>query len=151
MFKLSYETLNNSEFTMALEKLANVETFNVKAAYNVGKIRDKVKAELNEAHPLFMKLIKKHAVLDENGEVLQAPGRGYEIRKEAQADFDKEWDEFMSIEVEIPRHKVTLSDIEAAMNKISADHGEKLSGKELAALDPILNHMETVEAQGAAS
>lgn len=151
MFKLNYETLNNSEFTMALEKLANCDTLPVKAAYNVGKIRAKVKHELEAAHPLFMKMIKKHAILDENGDILQAPGRGYEIKKENQAEFDKEWEDFMKIEVKIDFSKIKMSELEKAMDKVNPERAEKLSGKELAALDPILNHLEISESQDAAS
>ena len=151
-FKLKLKMLNEQNFMQGIERLATFELA-PKAAYNIGKILDKIRQEHKTAGDGFKKIVGKYCEKDDKGEwkpeVQKMPGPdgkegevaipgSYIIPKDKNDVFKKEVDEFLDIDFEINRFKVKLSDL-----------GEtKMQPNLLAALEPMLDeeaHLQTVQ------
>jgi hypothetical protein len=133
MLKLNYAELQNPAFMGALHKLAGVPMRNVKCAYNLSRLLDKVGQEHKLAQTVFIKTLKGFAKLDANGEIAPHDGRPgtFEIIPEKKAEWEKAAKEFDAIEFTVDRHPIKLSDLHA--------EGVPVSAGELAALDRILD------------
>lgn len=136
-FKLKYKNINQGIFTVALDKLADVGKLPVKIAYNIGKIQKCVLDELKIGQKIYMDLVEKYAEKDEKG-VTQKHENGFpKIKSDTAPALEKEVEEMMEIEFEVPFHKISMQTLGNA----------GLSGKELTALEPILVSFELIEGE----
>jgi hypothetical protein len=102
--KLTFEKLNENQFTNTLVRLSNENGFaDFKATYNVAKLYRRVQKELKVARDLHLKLLEKYAEKDENGNFVPQPNARapYKIKPECEEAYEKEMEEFMATEFEV--------------------------------------------------
>lgn len=130
--KLTYGTLRDKEFFMAIAKLNNCAQFkDVRLIANIARIVKLIDKNQNESNDVFLKLLKQYAKLDEKGEVAPAPGKPgtYEIKDDSLIEWQNKYKEFCDVEFEIFAKKLYLHDLVPA----------QLAPKDLIALEPILH------------
>lgn len=141
MIKVKYDWINNGAVSVALNKLCNVPTFDIKSAYSLGKIHQKIESEMRHGREIFMKLLRKHCELDEKGEVKWTDKGEWTVLPDHSEEFEKEEKELLAIEVQIHRTPISIGKIEAAMEKL-IDQKMKITPKELALLEPLIDMSE---------
>jgi hypothetical protein len=115
---------------MALQKL-NAADFSPKVAYNIGYITKKVSEITRDGRSAFTKIAKKYGKTDENGDLVPemdenenpVPGTFQFKDEESKELFNKDQEEFMSIEHELSKDKMSidlLGDVKMSANDISA-------------------------------
>lgn len=145
MIKLKNKMLNETDFVQAFGYLRNQNSFPVKTAWHISCMGQKLETVMKQSQEAFQKMLKKHAVLDEKGEVapvLKDLGNGktipqhgtWVIKDECKEDFEKDFAEFLDIEHEFNRPLLKLDDLKDA----------KLSPQQLGALSPIIQDLELV-------
>jgi len=134
MIKLSYSTLRSDSFHMVFSKLCRSQEFSVQTAYQIAKLKDKIRKELQIEQDLFLGLVRQYCKLDEKGEILPIkqedkviPGT-FEIVPEKQDEWNAKYGEFIKQEITIDRDPIGLKDIGSA----------ELSADDLLAIEPIL-------------
>lgn len=127
MIKTTYKHFNTQDITPALAKLANCKAFPIKTAYNVSKIVKALKKEVMEASEVFMKLLDKYGEKDEKG-LPKMDGNGPTIKPESKEEYEKEFKQFLEIEVEVNRNPIPIELLEPA----------ELTPVEIAALEPMI-------------
>lgn len=141
MIKVKYDWINNGAVSVALNKLCNVPTFDIKSAYNLGKIHQKIESEMRHGREIFLKLLRKHCELDEKGEVKWSEQGSFTVLPDHSEEFQKEEKDLLAIEVQIHQNPISIDKIEAAMDKL-VDQKGKITPKELALLEPIIEMSE---------
>ena len=126
MIKFTFGFLNQHPVEASLTKLASCTTLDARTAYQVAKHLAKVTAELKTAREIFSKLVLQHAVVDEKGAPVKAENG--ELQLKDKAAYDAALAEFLKVEFEYDRRKLSLSELEKS----------GLSALEIAALDPII-------------
>ncbi len=121
--KLTYKLINNGAFVSAIGKIAKFEGWtDQRSAYNAAKFFRRFKQEMETAQELYVKLVKRHAKVDEKGNLISPedkPGQ-FEILDQNAEAWIKAREDFESVSFEIDCHPIPL---------------EKLQGAELSAID----------------
>ncbi len=115
MFTLTYSELDNQNFMGGLRHLAQ-ERLALPISYNVIKIIAAIETELKVATKMYQDIIKRHADLNEKGEVAfkdNVPGR-FVIAEEKKPAFDAELAEWRKIEFKVERHKLPMEALTSA-------------------------------------
>lgn len=108
MIELSIREMINCE--PVISKL-NEQERNVKTAYKLARITRELQKEyqlFNQARDI---LIKKYGVTDESGN-LKLTNNNYEIQKEKQNEFLKEYNELLNDNISLNVEKLTLEELE---------------------------------------
>lgn len=148
--KIKFKAFKDTPIVQTLGKLYNYPKFPPKTAYWVSRIAEKMEKESNYVQEAWMKLIKEHALLDEKGEFVPLEHDGqkqlgtYQIPEDRQEAFKKAAEIFGETEAEIELN----SKLSFAMFE---NTGIELTPRELSALDPLLNTLEAVAGQEAAT
>lgn len=131
--KILYKSLNDPSLAEAFGKLGNTP-MKPKPAYNISKIQNKLDSELKSLQKLYRDLVKRHAVLDEKGNIVEPQGPGsYKLKEESVEAFKKEQEELFGLFFEIEKiHPLKLVDLE----------GANLTPYEITALEPFLDPNE---------
>jgi rubrerythrin len=140
MIKLSYEQLHNFEFIRAIQKLSQTP-MNVKVAYNIKKLTDRLQSALNQAKKEYKDMLETHAQKDEKGEFLRPENDPTGFVPILPEEFAKAQREFSAKEAVIDRPKLMVHDLVDV----------KLSASELSTLDPLLTDLEVVAGQEASA
>lgn len=143
MLKLKIETINSYDFSMALQKAAASSHIagGVKVRYNLGCLVKELQREAREAGEAYTEMAKPFCELDDKGNIKRPEKIGpgvppFKFKEptdpEEKKKFEEEWkkknEDFMAIEVSLPKcSPVKLEDLE----------GAELSGADLEALTPI--------------
>jgi repressor of nif and glnA expression len=131
--KVSYREINHRALITTLQKLNN-HPLEIKTAYAIKKITDAIIKEIKTFRELYEKLGFKYASKDENG--LPQFKDGMPVVDPAQmGEFEKEMNEFLAIECEIQQSKIDVSKLASV----------KMTGVELAVLEPFIEGLEKLE------
>jgi hypothetical protein len=136
---LKYKHINTPSFVEALAKLGRYDRLkDFKLAYNIAKIIRRFDAESTIAQELFVKLVRQHCKLDENGLIIPADGKpgSFEILEGKETEWVQARKDFDEMEFELDCHKIRVEQLD----------GAPLSPMELVALEPLLIEMEAVPA-----
>lgn len=140
MIKLTFGDLNQNMMMHTLHKLGATSFSNIKTAYHIGRILDKIEAEVKHGRKFMNELIQSVTEKDEKGFVKLREPRdpaSFTILEEKKEEFEKKQADFMAIEITIPKHKLRLDDLAEA----------KLTPSELMSIQSFLveTEMEVVE------
>lgn len=119
-------TIVAPKFTDALSKLIKTE-LPVLAAYKLKKVASIVNEEQKKFEDLRGGLVSKHAKKNKKGEIVKDENGGYAVAKENMEAFLKEVDELLSVDVEVP--KIKLSEL---------GNGLKMTAQEMVLLEGLL-------------
>ena len=135
MIGLSFRTINDNEFHHGLNKLASFTGFAPKDAYHVGRIADLIGQHTRQARIEYGKLIEKYAAKDELGKPITTQAPPFFQMKEGttEADWNKDYNSFLEITVEVAKNKIPLSSLPSNVG---------LSAKELKALEALIDAEE---------
>lgn len=137
--KLTNENLNNFGFQQALGKLRTMP-FGTKTAYKISFIGNHVDRHVKQGREVFQKIAKKFAKLDENENLIPEkdengnpiPGSFLFKDDDSRDLFNKEQEEFMTTEHIIPKHKLSVDELE----------GTRLSANDISALSPLFSDLD---------
>lgn len=130
--QIQYDFMRRATFNSGLSKLMSFPRFSPRVALSIARVIERVEKEREVAQKLYDGVLKKHAVLDEKGEVKPKEGQpnSFEIAEHSsQEAFNKEIEEM---------GKETFS-VEMSPILIDKLDGVGLSANEIAALEPILD------------
>lgn len=99
-------TMVAPKFTDALSKLIKTE-LPVLAAYKLKKVASIVNEEQKKFEEVRSELVSKHAKKNKKGEIVKDENGGYAVAKENMDEFLKEVDQLLSVEVEVPKIKLS--------------------------------------------
>ncbi len=129
MLKITYAQASGFLFQQAIQKMGAAPT-NGQAAYRINKILAPIKAARERIAVEYKKdIVAEYAKKDADGKFDEANFQPDESKLE---EFQKAQDAFGLREIDVPRPKLSLSDVKDV----------KLSADELAALEPILDDAE---------
>lgn len=132
MITLTYALLQDPQFGRAFSKLATFSGYkSMKTVHNLAQIGKKVNEEFRLLGKLHLDLVKRHAELDEKGELIpRSPGEPntYKIRDEVKEEWLTAIKDFNAIEVKIDRPFLTLDELV----------GVPLSPVELEVVEPLM-------------
>lgn len=135
MVKLTFAQFKDYEFAQAIAKVMHHNGYkSTKITADIARLGRKFKEETAVVQELFLKHVKKHAKLDEKGEIEprkdekgKAVAGTYFIEDARVEEWKKACEEFDSTEVELPVHPIHMDDLE----------GVGLSPADLNALHPV--------------
>ncbi len=119
MIALDWGTIRNPGFQQALGKLLTKD-LEWKTGYWLKRIKKKVESEAKEAHEEFVKLVKKHADIDEKG--------NFNVREDAKEAWHTDLAAFEKTQFEIPFGKIKAEEL-----------GRGMSALDMEALEPLLD------------
>jgi hypothetical protein len=137
MIKLTYKTLNSSDFNRALYSLSSQNGFaNFQDAYNMTKIVRQFQSEQKIAHEMFQTLAKDYCEVDENGNFIKGekphPICPWKIKNGKEDEFEAKLDDFLKTEVSIAANPIKPE----SLVKVS------LSPNQIIVLEPIFAAFE---------
>ena len=109
MIKTTLGILKQSE--QALSKLMNAN-LDIKTAYTLGRIANKIGQELKSTENLRIKLVEKYGDKDDKGK--------HVVPEDKKEEFWAEYSELLEVEVELNFNKITLEKL-AKVNMTPAD------------------------------
>ena len=109
MIKTTLGQLKQSE--KAVAKLMNQET-DIKTAYSLGRIVNKIGQELRDSESARIKLVEKHGTKDDKGQSV--------VPEENKKVFYEEYSKLLEVEVEMPFSKVSIE----SLSKVSVTPAE---------------------------
>ena len=119
MVKLTFAEFKNPLFDRALSKVMHHGGYkSTKISTDIAKLGKKFREETALVQELYLKLVKKHAKLDEKGEIEPRKENGKTIPGTFWIEDSRieEWKaaciEFDSTEVELPCHNIHMEDLE---------------------------------------
>lgn len=114
MITLSYKNLRDPQFTNAFYKLALFNAFPTKVSIKVAKLKKAIDAESELAQTEFEKIVKRHAKLDEKGNLLPIKDTvgTFEIKEEEMDNWKKSLDEYNSVPFHVEQNPLLYSDLE---------------------------------------
>jgi hypothetical protein len=125
---LKWDSLKNQNLLRAVQKIRNSDKMDFESAYRAGRITERLAVEQERAHNKNLELIEKYGKKDENGKLIQVPGKGY-------GEFEFEVDKKVLYEKEM--ESIALTEFVIKANRISSgtlkDCG--LTPAEIVALD----------------
>lgn len=142
MIKITNKDLNNYLFSQAMYKLGQFDTFDIKPAYQISRLRAKVASITKEQRDLMQTLVKKYAVLNDKGEIAFNEQNGYDIPADKKDAFEAEMREYMTIEHQISVWPITFAQLDKA-NALMLSKGKGgLTPDEIMALENVLDVSE---------
>lgn len=134
--ELPYSFLYNQQTKVAFDKLMGTD-FDGKLAYNIKKMYDAFDKNFKQLQSQYSEALKVYSELDEKGNIIEPSGPGSFKIKDGQLEaWQKKVTEMMDLTFTI--EKVT----KVPMYAIVENPNLKLSSKDLAALEPIIDGLD---------
>lgn len=106
---MKFEVFAHPAFIETLSKIFNAN-LPVKVAYRLGKIQKLLAEESERYEELRVKLVKKYAKVDEDGEFIANELGNVQIDETKFDEFSKEMQELLNIEIDTP--KISIDDLD---------------------------------------
>lgn len=117
MLTITTGELRDNYFMSGMRKLAHYNFKKPRDSYNVAKLFKSFSAALELSQKPFVDMAKRHAILDDKGEIAtppNSPDGAFKIRDEAAAGWAEALREFNAMPVELTGSRVSLVDCVAA-------------------------------------
>ena len=106
-------TLENIAYIAPIIKKYSQSTLPIKTTYKLLKLSKFVQSEMDNYQKILDTIIEKYADKDENGDVIRLENGNFQIAEEAVDKANKELQDLVSVEIEIPDIKFDLNELES--------------------------------------